>query len=168
MRSKLFSLSVFAVIAAGLAGCNARPVSVQDSPAFGEVKAVFVKGRDVQVIEVRALDRMAIQTAALVTADGARVEAESIDTLADPSLLSGARAAQSAPGFVAGSAGAGVAFGAASTTTTLVGQVASVALIRLPELAAYRANWQGARIDVTLGNGPAARSLKLAAPEPAP
>ncbi|GGF39852.1 hypothetical protein GCM10011611_52810 [Aliidongia dinghuensis] len=133
-----------------LAACTAPAVPSGLAPRFGEVKARFVTGRDVDVIEVRALESSAIRTATLVMPDGTRVEAEQIDGTPSPSL-------PTAPT-------AGIGLGAESTT--LVGQVASAALIRLPDPPAYRQAWKAAVIDVTIGDGAGRRAERLAAPPP--
>ena len=134
----------------GLAGCTAPPVSPDTAPRFGEVKARFVTGRDVDVIEVRALEASSIRSATLVMADGTKVPAEQVDAEASPDLPSNT---------VNG-------VGLTTSTTTLVGQIASVALIRLPDPPAYRQAWKSAVIEVTLGDGPDRISERLAAPPP--
>lgn len=134
----------------GLAGCTAPPVSPDTAPRFGEVKARFVTGRDVDVIEVRALEASAIRSATLVMADGTRVPAEQIDAQDSPDLP---------PGIIN-------SVGLATSTTTLVGQIASVALIRLPDPPAYRQAWKSAAIEVTLGDGPGRITERLVAPPP--
>jgi hypothetical protein len=134
----------------GLAGCTAPPVSPDTAPRFGEVKVRFVTGRDIDVIEVRALETSAIRSATLVMADGSRVPAEQVDAEDSPSL----------PGSVT----SGV--GLTTTTTTLVGQIVSVALVRLPDPPAYRLAWKSAVIEVVLGDGPDRIQQRLAAPPP--
>ncbi|MDB5361549.1 MAG: hypothetical protein JWO51_2846 [Rhodospirillales bacterium] len=133
-----------------LAGCAAPPVSSDTAPRFGEVKARFVTGRDIDVIEVRALETSAIRSAVLVLPDGTRVPAEQIDADASPNLPD-----QFAP-----------AVGRASSSTTLVGQIASVALVRLPDPPAYRLGWKSAVIEVVLGDGPGRIRQSLPAPPP--
>jgi len=134
----------------GLTGCTAPPVSPDAAPRFGEVKARFITGRDVDVIEVRALETGAIRAATLVMPDGTRIPAEQVDAEGSPSLP---------PPIVTG-------IGLGGTSTTLVGQIASVALVRLTDSAAYRQAWKGAVIEVTLGDGPGRFDQKLAAPPP--
>jgi len=134
----------------GLAGCMAPPVSSSTAPRFGEVKARFVTGQDVDVIEVRALETSAIRSATLVLADGTRVPAEQIDADASPTL----------PDAFA------PAVGRASSSTVLVGQIASVALVRLPDAQAYRQGWKDAAIEVVLGDGSSRIAERLAAPPP--
>jgi hypothetical protein len=134
----------------GLAGCTAPPVSPNAAPRFGEVKAQFISGQDVDVIEVRALETSAIRAATLVMADGTKVPAEQINAEASPSLP---------PTAIAG-------VGLSVPSTTLVGQIESVALVRLPDPPAYRQAWQHAVIEVTLGDGPGRTEERLAAPPP--
>ncbi|HEV2677565.1 MAG TPA: hypothetical protein VGV37_23750 [Aliidongia sp.] len=134
----------------GLGACTAPPVPADLAPRFGEVKAHFVTGRDIDVIEVRALETSAIRAATLVMPDGSRVAAEQIDAEGSPRL----------PG--APTSGIGLS----TTNTTLVGQIASAALIRLPEPPAYRRGWQGGVIEVTLGDGAGWIVERVAAPPP--
>jgi hypothetical protein len=134
----------------GLAACTAPPVSSSTAPRFGEVKARFVTGQDIDVIEVRALETSAIRSATLVLPDGTRVPAEQIDAEASPSLPD-----PFAP-----------AVGRASSSTTLVGQIASAATVRLPDPQAYRLAWKDAVIEVVLGDGAGRIEQRLAAPPP--
>jgi len=134
----------------GLGACTAPPVSSSTAPRFGEVKARFVTGRDIDVIEVRALEAQAIRSVILVMADGTRVPAEQIDADASPSLPD-----PFAP-----------AVGRASSSVTLVGQIASAATVRLPDPPAYRLAWKSAVIDVVLGDGNDRIEQRLAAPPP--
>jgi hypothetical protein len=134
----------------GLAACAAPPVSSSTAPRFGEVKARFVTGQDVDVIEVRALGTSAIRSATLVMPDGTRVPAEQIDSEASPSLPERA----------------GLVTGMPSSNVTLVGQIASVALVRLPDPPAYRATWKAAAIEVVLGDGADRTQQRLEAPPP--
>jgi hypothetical protein len=133
-----------------LAACAAPPVSSSTAPRFGEVKARFVTGQDIDVIEVRALETSAIRSATLVMPDGTRVPAEQIDAETSPGL----------PGPV------GLDTGLPSSNVRLVGQIASVALLRLPDPPAYRLVWKNAAIEVVLGDGADRTLERLAAPPP--
>jgi hypothetical protein len=157
-----------------LAGCSAPPVSTADYPNFGEVKVLFVNGRDNHVITVRALDRLAITEAVLIWPDGTSEPAESIDTQQNPTVAGygqGDRAFDTVQGQsaeIGGSILMPPSSAGLHSTTTLLGQVASVAMIRLPELAVYRQFWQGAKIVVRLGFDNDTRTETLAAPPPPP
>jgi hypothetical protein len=150
-RSKVRSFILAGFLS--LAGCAAPPVSPDTAPHFGEVKARFVTGQDVDVIEVRSLEVSAMRSATLVMADGTRVPSEQIDT-------------DNAPQFAAPPILPIV--GVTSSTTTLVGQIASVTLIRLPDPPAYRKAWQTAKIEVVLGDGAEQIRETEAAPAPPP
>jgi hypothetical protein len=150
--------SIVLVGALVLAGCTAPPVSSDTAPRFGEVKARFVKGRDVDVIEVRALETIAIRSAVLNLPGGVRVPAEQIDANASPEVpnrLATATGQYQAPPV-----------GQSAPTITLVGQIASVALIRIPDPQAYRDGWKNATIDVQLGSPGDQRNDRLPAPPP--
>jgi hypothetical protein len=151
-----------------LTGCGAPPVRQADVPSFGEVKALFVLGQDVQVINIRALDRLPITAAVLVLPTGEQVAAYSIDQQKDPTL-SNSLALGGPTGNVTG-IGGGVPLlagpGMSPITTVLTGQVASVALIRVPELAIYRTVWPQSKIKVHMGFAPDDRVEILTAPQP--
>lgn len=134
----------------GLAACTAPPVPADLAPRFGEVKARFVTGQDINVIEVRALETSAIRAATLIMPDGTKVPAEQIDAEGSPNLPTGPT----------------TGIGLGSTSATLVGQVASAALIRLPDPPAYRQAWKSAHIEVTLGDDAGRYTERLAAPPP--
>jgi hypothetical protein len=166
------SAALLVLLGVLLDGCNAPPVSLADVPQFGEVKTLFLVGQDVQVINVRALDRLAITAADLVLPDGTRVPAYSIDSRRNPTI---SRWAQGDRAFAGSSDVIGVGgislppnAGAPEESTVFLGQIASAALIRVPELAAYRLVWQQAKVEVRLGLGEDRRVEKLSAPPPPP
>jgi hypothetical protein len=156
-----------------LLGCNAPPVSVADYPSFGEVKVLFIKGQSDQRITVRALDRLAITSAELVAPDGSRIEASSIDAVPNPTIApygQGDAAFSGIAGQVqaVGSLPMPSNPGAPTTTTVLVGQTVSVALIDVPELPVYNENWRQSKVVVRLGIGDETRTETLPAPAPPP
>jgi hypothetical protein len=140
------SIALAALLA--LSACAAPPVPGDLAPRFGEVKVRFQTAQDYDVIEVRALDSVPIRAAALLMPDGTRIPAEQVDADASPS-----RAPLPTVGL-------------ANSSTTLVGQVASAALIRLPDPPTYRQGWKTAVIEVALGDGAGRRTERLAAPPP--
>lgn len=150
MASSKSQRRIVLAVLLGLAACAAPPVSSGTAPRFGEVKARFLTGEDIDVIEVRALDTGAIRQAVLVMADGSRVPAEQIDAEASPTLPDPFSPAVGRP----------------SSSTTLVGQIASAALLRLPDPTLYRLGWKGAMIEVILGDGAGRITERLAAPPP--
>ena len=134
-----------------LAGCNTGPVP--DAPVYGEVTVHFWQAHDDQVIEIKSLDRQALTSAELVLPGGTRVPAYSIDTEANPSTrdLDAFNASAAPPtGSVLLPTGGSIA-SVTQDHTTMVGAIASAALIRVPEMVPYRAAWLQARIEVTLG-----------------
>src|SRR5271154_4603310 len=78
--------ALLAALGLVLAGCAAPPERRSDVPNYGEVKVLFALGQDVQVINVRSLDRLPITAAVLVLPDGERVPAYSIDQVNNPSF----------------------------------------------------------------------------------
>jgi hypothetical protein len=141
----MFSERLALLAAVMLAGCSAPPVT--DAPQFGAITARFVTARDDQVIEIRTLDRFAISVAALVMPDGSRTPSYAIDTVADPSPP---------PDSPIGP----------SEKVTLIGQIASSALIRVTYPADYAAHWRQTRIELTLGHGDDATNRVIDAPPP--
>jgi hypothetical protein len=139
-------LALAALLALG--ACAAPAVPGDLAPRFGEVKARFLTGQDVDVIEVRALDAVPIRAAALILPDGTRVPAEQVDADASPTR-------PQAP-----------AIGLGNASTTFVGQIASAALIRVPDPPAYRQGWKAAVVEVTMGDDAGRRTERLAAPPP--
>jgi hypothetical protein len=148
-----------------VSACQDRPPAVSAAPAAGiAIQAGFVKSRDDQLIEVTAQDRLAITAATLVMADGSKTPAESIDAVADPSESTD-RALDPGNAGVTGSFDRPLN-GAMTETTTLIGQIASAAHIRVAFPADYAAGWHGAHIEVTFGRGGGAFTQSVAAPPP--
>lgn len=160
MSSRL--LAGLALLLAGCAGPAVAP------PQLGEVDAHFWQGRDDQVIEIRALDRLALQAAALVLPDGRRIEAYAIETEANPPAgsLGGLTAAGIPPSGSLNPGTAGAMPGGIEDRTTLIGTIASSALIRVPDMIAYRQVFEQARIEVRLGDAQDHDLRTLKAPAP--
>ena len=164
-RTRLARTRAALLLAVGLvlAACGAPPVRPADVPNYGEVKVLFAVGQDEQVIHVRALDRLAIAGATLILPDGDRIPAYSIEQLKNPSFSD--RSSLGAPTSDVTAVGGSVPLltgpGVAQTTTTFIGQIASVALIRVPDLRLYRQIWQDAKVEVQLGVDPSDRRTEL-------
>jgi hypothetical protein len=152
----------------GLAACSAPPERRSDVPDYGEVKVLFALGQDVQVINIRALDRLPLTAAVLVLPSGERVPAYSIEQVNNPSFTNNVTLGGQSNDIAAIGAGAPMLAGPGMPehTTKLIGQIASVGLIRVPDLASYRQEWQAAKIEIHLGLTPDARVEVLPAPQP--
>ncbi|MEI9982270.1 MAG: hypothetical protein WDN69_03060 [Aliidongia sp.] len=161
-------VSILLALGLALAACSAPPVRQADVPNYGEIKVLFDLGQDVQVINVRALDRLPITAATLVLATGERVPAYSIDQIANPTFTNTITlgAPQSDIASIGGGPPALAGSGRPENKTTLIGQIASVGLIRVPDLPSYRQDWQSAKIEVHMGLAPDDRVEILAAPQP--
>ncbi len=162
--------AVAGVLALALAGCSAisAPITAASpdrAPEFGQVVARFVSGQDIEVIEVRSLDNVAVRSAELVLPEGKPLPAYSIDTVPNPTVQGMAGMPNLDIAGYAGRANSSLP-GTPQSSTTFVGQIASVALIRLDEPRAYRQVWQNSTIQVGLGDGPGARMVTLPAPKP--
>ncbi len=158
-----------------LAGCSIGagvPLSADDVAEYGEIKVRFIKGRDEQVLVVRALDRLSIRQASLVAANGTRTLAYSIETEANPRRGNYANfnAAQGdnagAPGIAPGQGAAFLPGGYGRVTESFIGQTASVALIRIEDQDQYRRDYDKVRIEVELGGKDDRRVEILKAPAP--
>lgn len=161
-------LPVILLLGLVLAGCSAPPVTPADYPNFGEVKASFAAGQDIQAITIRSLDRLPLTSAVLVLPTGDRVPADSLDQLRDPKLSN-----QMGLGAPSGDVAAIGGFmprltgpGQPQATTQFIGQIASVALIHLPDLAVYKEQYPAAKIEIRLGFAPDERVETLPAPQP--
>ena len=126
---------------------------------------------DVLLIEVD--DDQPVTGARLAAPDGTVSEAYSIDT--DRQSGGGA-----SPG-VFPSVGVGVGGGSSGNVSTGIGlsfpifgasgpaphaHYRSTARIRVPNMAAYRANWQKTEVRITMGEGSAAHEVVIVAPKP--
>src|SRR5215469_12874788 len=170
-----------ALLAVALAACSAGYEGQRRGQGVDSAVARFVTGGEVTVIQVTVSDRLALRSANLIAADGAVVPAYSIE--ANRAVAYGqAGFGPMPPGGLIGGAGvAGGSGGLASgvdvtfpigswyqpgSQTAYTGQIQSTALIRLPHPEDYRRNWQGARIELRLGEPPEVNFLTLAAPSP--
>jgi hypothetical protein len=151
-----------------LAACGAPPERRSDVPEYGEVKVLFELGQDVQVINVRSLDRLPITSAELVMPDGERIPAYSLDQVNNPTYTNQLTLGGQ-PNDIA-AIGVGVPRlagpGQPAVTTRLIGQIASVGLIRVPDMEAYRQDWKTAKVEIHLGSPPDDRVEVRPAPEP--
>src|SRR5215471_3453528 len=124
--------------------------------APGTIAARFVRGGLADVIVVTSIDRLPLRAATLVTPDGERVPAYSIDVDPHPATaqVPGEATLLSTPGTPRQSA--------------WISTMASTALIRLPDPVQYAKNWRRSHIELRLADpGSGEREETLAAP-PAP
>ena len=137
-----------------LAGCGGADES---GPTLETIAARFVRGGLADVIVVTSLDRLPLREATLVTPDGERVPAYSIDVDPHPATaqVPGEATLLSTPGTPRQSA--------------WISTMASTALIRLPDPVQYAKNWRRSRIELRLGDpGSGERDVTLAAPPSPP
>jgi hypothetical protein len=137
-----------------LAGCGGVE---ENGLTPGTLAARFVPGGLADVIVVTSVDRLPLRAAALVTPDGERVPAYSIDVDPHPATarVPGEATLLSAPG--------------APRQSAWINTMASTALIRLPDPVQYAKNWRRARIELRLGDpGSGEREVTLAAPPSPP
>ena len=156
-----------------LAACASDKDHAAAEPPKPDYLASFApEAADLLLIEVR--DEDPVLAARLVAPDGTAVEAHAID--------SERHATGGGGGGFYPSVGVGVGGGSNSGVSTGVGigfpifgggggggrlEYESVARIRIPDLAAYRANWQKYEIRAMLGEGGSGHEVVIPAPEPA-
>jgi hypothetical protein len=137
-----------------LVACTSGPAP-EPVDAYPPLTARIVIRADDQVIEIRSLGPRAIFAATLHVPGQPDTEAFSIDSQSAP----GERTNQTST--ISQGAGMG---SVVSGSVTLVGQIASLAQIRVTHPADYAAHWQEARIEVSLGQGQDRRVEMLPAP----
>lgn len=154
---------------AALAACAGERA---DGPAeASSYEASFApEAPDLLIVEVREM--APVHAARLLAPDGSAVEAHAIDT---------ERQRSSGGSGVYPSVGVGVGGGSHSGISTGIGigfpifggggesgrtEYRSTVRIRIPDMAAYRAGWQGYELRLTLGEGAEARQMVIPAPEP--
>ena len=154
-----------------LAACASdRERAAAEAPKPDYLATFAPEAADLLLVEVR--DEDPVRSARLVAPGGAAIEAHAIDTNRTRGAGGG--------GFYP-SVGVGVGTGSNSGVSTGVGigfpifgggggsrrtEYESVARIRIPDLAAYRANWQNYELRVTLGEGAEEHEVVIPAPEP--
>ncbi len=161
------------VIALALAGCSGP------GPAAGlpndQLRALFPAGGIANQIEVSAVDRLALRSAALVAPDGRATPAISIaanpaptETIS-PQLWSGPHSGTLASSGIGANALSPGMVAAAPQTQTRLLAVVSTASIAVPDPIAYRRDWQKYRIRLTFGASPGAvETREIPAPAPPP
>ena len=166
------TLVIACLALAALAACASdRDRAAAEAPKPDYLATFAPEAADLLLIEVR--DDDPVRAARLVAPDGSGVEAHAIDTER--------RSRGGGGGGFYPSVGVGVGGGSNSGVSTGVGigfpifgggggrareEFQSVARIRLPDVAAYRANWQKYEVRVTLGEGADEHEVVIPAPEP--
>jgi hypothetical protein len=157
---------------AALAACASDRERAAEADKPDYVASFAPEAPDLLLVEVR--DDDPVRAARLVAPGGAAVEAHAIDTNRTSRGGGG--------GGLYPSVGVGVGGGSNSGVSTGVGigfpifggggggrvreEYESVARIRIPDLAAYRANWQKYEVRLTLGEGADEHEVVIPAPEP--
>ncbi|HEY3911032.1 MAG TPA: hypothetical protein VGM07_14230 [Stellaceae bacterium] len=161
------------LIVLALTGCSGA-----GSPAGlpgDQPRAGFPAGGIANQIEVSAVDRLALRSAALVAPDGRATPALSITAnpaptqTVSPQLWSGANSgALVGSGIGANALSPGIVAPAAQTQTRLLA-VVSTASIAVPDPVAYRRGWRKYHIRLTFGAPPGEfETREIPAPEPPP
>jgi hypothetical protein len=154
-----------------LAACASdRERAAAEAPKPDYLASFAPEAGDLLLVEVR--DEDPVRAARLVAPDGAAIEAHAIDTERRSRGGGGGGFYPSVGVGVGGgsggvSTGVGIGFpifggGGGSRRT----EYESVARIRIPDPAAYRANWQKYEIRATLGEGAEEHEVVIPAPEP--
>jgi hypothetical protein len=144
-----------------LAACGqVRHAGQEAGPDWGalpphEISARFVPGGLANVIVVSVTDWRPLRRALLVSPDGTRVPAYSLDVEASP-VQDGPIPAGNAPSL------------GLSQSVTRSGDVVSTGLIQLPNPAVYAKTWQQWHIEVAIGDGGNRHEMTLPAPPSPP
>lgn len=107
------------------------------------------------VIVVTVVDRLPLRSAALVTPDGERVPAYSLDVSSSPVVAPSQETAifMASPGV--------------PRQVTRINVMSSTALIQLPDATRYAKDWRDWRVELRIGEpGSAGRDVTLEAPKP--
>jgi hypothetical protein len=162
-------IACLALVALAACASDRERAAEADKPAYSASFAP--EAADLLLVEVR--DEDPVRTARLVGPDGAAIEAHAIDTERRSSGGGGGGFYPSVGvGVGGGSGGGGVSTGVGIGFPIFGGggsareEFQSVARIRLPDPAAYRANWQNYEIRATLGEGADEHEVVIPAPEP--
>jgi hypothetical protein len=157
-----------------LAACASdKERAAAEAPRPDYLASFAPEAADLLLVEVR--DDDPVRAARLVAPDGAAIEAHAIDSERHSRGGGGGGFYPSVGvGVGGGSGGGGVSTGVGIGFPIFGGgggggrtEYESVARIRIPDLAAYRANWQSYEVRVTLGEGADAHEVVIPAPEPA-
>jgi len=154
MRGALVILLLLVAGCSGRGDAAAEPAAVAAGPET--VTAGFDPGGLANVIVVRTTDRRPLRSATLVSPDGERVPAYSLDVHASPIELTPLQQLQLR------------SQGSARSVTRLDAML-STALIRLPDPVRYAREWQSWHIEGVLGDPGAGRAaFTLPAPRSPP
>jgi hypothetical protein len=146
----------FSIAALLLLGACASGASGDDAAVPSTVTARFVSGGLSNVIVVSAVDRLPLRQAVLVSPDGERIPAYSIDVDPGPQLT-----VVPNEGFILASPGA-------PRYSISVQVMASTALIQLPDPVQYAKTWRDSHIEVTLGDPGSGKHEETLAAPPSP
>lgn len=167
MRVLAFILTVLT-----LAACAGAPSTLPT----GQIRADFPAGGIANQIEIQAVDRLALRSAALVAPDGHATPAVSITTnpapteTVSPQLWSGPNTGAVLSGGIGGSNALSPGLvGASPQVQSRLLAVVSTASITVPDPVIYRRDWQKYRIRLDFGTPPGeVETQEVAAPAPPP
>ncbi len=160
-----------------MAGCADNGSASQKGGTANPVVTSFSTSEQ-DTLQVQVTDREPVTKAELAASDGRIFLAHQIDRerltrqdggYGEPSM--GVGVAGGSGGHVGTGVGVGFGFpfiiGGSDEYGYREPRVASTALIHVPDMAAYRAQWQQWKVRVYLGEGANERMIEVAAPQPA-
>jgi len=172
--------SVPLLVLLAMAGCDGAaappPGSAAPTGAVAQLRASFPPRGLADTIEIDAVERLPLQSAALIAPDGSVIPAGYVNSVANPGGAAGQWSAthpwqdavtgnNSLAALTSPRPQAGAALHAEGQLLATV----STADIALPDPVAYRRDWQHYRIRVTFGVPPGdVETRDIAAPEPPP
>jgi len=139
-----------------------------------QVRVIFPAGGVVDEIRIDAIDRLPLRMAELIAPDGSATAADRLQVEASPVTAASQHfGADPYAGSAFGvanlpNAAPPTAAGAAPQSRTALLAIVATAWITLPDLVAYRHDWQGYRIRLRFGDAPGEDTRLLPAPEPPP
>ncbi|HEX3884916.1 MAG TPA: hypothetical protein VHW66_19840 [Stellaceae bacterium] len=158
---RILSLLALLLVAA-CEGSGPAPLPVE------QVTASFPPHGIADVIVIDAADALPLRAATLIAPDGSTIPADGVEVNARPGSATGlsASADPTRGGLVQLNPPGPVAIPAIHSEGRLLITI-SRASISLPDMVAYRRDWQRCRIRLDFGTAPGAvKTLELAAPEP--
>jgi hypothetical protein len=156
MRRALSTAALLLLCACATTGAPSTGASADDAAVPSTVTAHFVPGGLSNVIVVSAVDRLPLRQAVLVSPDGERIPAYSIDVDSGPPL-----ALVPNEGFILATPGT-------PRYSISVHVMSSTALIQLPDPVQYAKTWRDSRIEVTLGDPESGKHEETLAAPPSP
>jgi len=162
-----------------MAGCASTHGTAGPTGSPANPVVTGFSGSEKDTLQVEVTDREPVTRAELAAPDGRIFLAHQIDRerltretgYGQPSMGVGVGVAGGSGGHVGTGVGVGFGFpfiiGGSDDNSYREPRVTSTALIHVPDMATYQAQWRQWKVRVYLGEGASARMIEVAAPQPA-